>query len=473
MDGNGNDVQQLTVSEPCHSTYAPDITASGERIVYLSVDAGRLLYGLHYVDADGSGPVTVLTDDRNQAFDHSTITADGETIVFESWLDLTDNGLCYGQENVFRVQADGTGLAQLTFSETCGESRFPVVAANGSQVVFASNGFGSETAIGVYAIPLEGGDVTPIAEDELWLNIFDPRISADGMWATWEVQWGSSVPSPDQVFRGRTDGSVVEMLTDDPDDSSGQPDISGDGQLVVYKSPADPLGTNPDHNSEIFLYDASTRGLHQLTVTSEGDSYAARISDDGEWVYFRSTSPFFGPVIGATSIDRLYRLNVATGLIERTSGVDAWWSFPTVDADGGRAAFESRSAVTGETLQLSRDLWLADFETPATIRPSADAPTVVEWDPDPRALSYDVIRGDVANLAAGPGNTVDLGTVVCLENDTFNTNTAGAEADADQPAPGQVFFFLRRWTQGLGDTLSYGHGSGDAERIPGGGDCPQ
>jgi hypothetical protein len=128
--------------------------------------------------------------------------------------------------------------------------------------------------------------------------------------------------------------------------------------------------------------------------------------------------------------------------------------------------------LTGEDIPNSQDLWLSDFDTAATIRPSAEAPTVVEWDPDPRALHYDVIRGDVAVLAAGPGNTVDLGTVVCLENDTINTNTAGAEADVDQPGPGQVFFFLRRWTQGVAHGQgSYGQGAGGAERVPSGGDC--
>jgi hypothetical protein len=29
-----------------------------------------------------------------------------------------------------------------------------------------------------------------------------------------------------------------------------------------------------------------------------------------------------------------------------------------------------------------------------------------------------------------------------------------------------VFFFLRRWTQGIGDPSSYGQGSGGAERVP-------
>jgi hypothetical protein len=350
------------------------------------------------------------------------------------------------------------------------------VAANGSFVVFQSNGFGTATGTGVYSIPLGGGVVTPIHEDEYESYKF-PMVSADGTWATWQ----SLIPWPDggyQALRGRTDGSLVEMVTDDPDHGSWHPDISRDGRLVAYTSRSDPLGTNPDHNDEVFLHDAQRDTPQQLTFTDEGQSWEPRISDDGKWVYFQSSSPFFGTVPAGPSQVPVYRSNVAAGVIQRAGlslGQPYWYEVPCVDvdADGGRAVYASYSTPTGELLPRTSDLWLADFETPATIRPSPEAPTVVEWDPDPRALHYDVIRGDVANLTAGPGNTVDLGTVVCLENDTVNTTTAGADADADQPAPGRVFFFLRRWTQGIGDTPSYGQGSDGAERVPSAGDCPQ
>ena len=108
-------------------------------------------------------------------------------------------------------------------------------------------------------------------------------------------------------------------------------------------------------------------------------------------------------------------------------------------------AFISSSNLTEDNPDGNAEVWLVDYDTQATVHPSPNAPTTLMWPPDPRAVRYDVIRGDATNLQAGPGNTVDLGTVVCLENDSIDTHTIGFE-DSTQPIRGQVLFFLYRGT---------------------------
>ena len=130
----------------------------------------------------------------------------------------------------------------------------------------------------------------------------------------------------------------------------------------------------------------------------------------------------------------------------------------------------ARGDWTGENPDESTEVWLIDLQTPATIRPGKDAPTRVRWDAEPNPRRYDVIRGDVANLAAA-GGTVELGPVVCLEDDSPDTDTTGFEDDL-QPSPGQVFFFLYRGSQGtLDGPGSWGQGA-DGERVAGMGGCP-
>jgi Tol biopolymer transport system component len=72
------------------------------------------------------------------------------------------------------------------------------------------------------------------------------------------------------------------------------PAISQDGSRIAFASKDDPLGTNPDGNSEIFLFDGAR--LSQVTNTSPGDianrvtngNFQPSISDDGRFIAFSS-----------------------------------------------------------------------------------------------------------------------------------------------------------------------------------------
>ncbi|MDH3285435.1 MAG: hypothetical protein OEQ13_11890, partial [Acidobacteriota bacterium] len=101
---------------------------------------------------------------------------------------------------------------------------------------------------------------------------------------------------------------------------------------------------------------------------------------------------------------------------------------------------------------------------------SGAAPTAISWQLKSGALRYDVARGNVANLAPGVG-TVDLGTVVCIENDSPNVDTVGSE-DVVNPLAGEAFFYLWRGTQGKNiGPGSYGTSTAGDERTASAGDC--
>ncbi len=78
------------------------------------------------------------------------------------------------------------------------------------------------------------------------------------------------------------------------------PAISQDGSRIAFASKDNPLGTNADANSEIFLHDGA--GLIQLTNTSPGDlanrvvngNFLPSISDDGRYVAFSSNRDLAG-----------------------------------------------------------------------------------------------------------------------------------------------------------------------------------
>lgn len=78
------------------------------------------------------------------------------------------------------------------------------------------------------------------------------------------------------------------------------PAISQDGSRIAFASKDDPLTTNPDGNSEIFLYDGAK--LTQVTNTSPGDianritngNFQPSISDDGRFIAFSSNRDLAG-----------------------------------------------------------------------------------------------------------------------------------------------------------------------------------
>lgn len=72
------------------------------------------------------------------------------------------------------------------------------------------------------------------------------------------------------------------------------PGISQDGSIIAFAAKENPLGTNADGNSEIFLYDGAT--LRQITSTTPNDistrvrdgNFQPSLSDDGRFIAFSS-----------------------------------------------------------------------------------------------------------------------------------------------------------------------------------------
>jgi Tol biopolymer transport system component len=471
-DGDGLSPEQIVDVGEKGLVPSFEMTADGSRIVF---PWGEGVYydslDLFLADTE-SGEVTQVTNRAESA--NPSISDDGNTIVFTSAAPLVPE-LC-DLDGIYRVSADGSGLQQLVPDPvTCESGSIPVadhaaVSNDGTTVTFQL--YSSADLGGVAAT---GGPVWPVTNDEDTLYK-TPRIDGTGTWAAYMSGSDITGQNPDrnwEIFRIRMDGTGLQQITADPDYGSMQPDISANGERIVYGSPADPLGTNPEHNHEIFLRDTTTGITEQLTVTTEGENRYPRISPNGAFVAFYSTSPW----VSTSSLSDLYRLELATGeLLLASAGVGfingSVRNNLNLDVDdAGNVAFCSRADLVGLNRDLSIELWLAEFDVAPSFHFADGDPTLVQWDPSPWALGYDVIRGDLASLAAGVGGTVDLGVVVCIEDDSSDAMTTAD--DSAELAPGEGFFYLYRGDPGdLIGPGSWGEGMGGAERVPAGGECP-
>ena len=140
-------------------------------------------------------------------------------------------------------------------------------------------------------------------------------------------------------------------------------------------------------------------------------------------------------------------------------------------SDAGDAFFAIPGNYTRANLDVDSELFAIEMgKAPRITVSPGSLPTTISWDVESGPVRYDVVRGDVASLRT-VGPNVDLGSVLCLEDDSADSDTAGF-ADSGIPAPGRAFFYLYRGSPGIGQGAgSYGAGSTGLERTASAGDC--
>ena len=150
------------------------------------------------------------------------------------------------------------------------------------------------------------------------------------------------------------------------------PAISQDGSHIAFASKDNPLGTNNDANSEIFLYDGAR--LLQITNTSPGDianrvvngNFLPSISDDGRYVAFSSNRDLASQnADGNLEIFIFDSVALSFTQLTNSSGI-VGFSDAKISGNGDLVAYIRDS---GTTPSLNRDLLLQsrDGASPARL----------------------------------------------------------------------------------------------------------
>ena len=141
------------------------------------------------------------------------------------------------------------------------------------------------------------------------------------------------------------------------------PAISQDGSRIAFASKDDPLGTNPDGNSEIFLFNGSN--LLQITNTSPGDpanritngNFQPSISDDGRFLAFASNRNISSQNSDSNLEIFVYDSVAATfSQLTNSTGI-VGCSDAKISGNGAKIAF---IRDPGATLSARRDLMIED-----------------------------------------------------------------------------------------------------------------
>jgi TolB protein len=460
MDISGTNPVQLTDVARQASSSA-EITPSGNDIVFWRSD------GLYRMDGDGSNVSRVV--------DFSTllpgITGDGNTIVFASYEDPLGTN-ADNTEEIFAVDADGTNLRQLTDDDF--ENHEPDVATDGSWVVHegARFFFGIPLAREIFAIRPDGTGKRQLTNTPDNEQSLAPRVDGSGTWVAFYAQADLGAGGPG-LHRVMTDGTGLERIAG-WSGGVGTYDIAGNSD-IFFTASGDPLGTNPDGSSEIYRFQASSSTVSQVSNIPAGHGLGdPRVSEDGSTVVAMIT-----PALFEQDPDRprdVIEIDVATGVARRVGSrrpnQTLFMGHAGPTGDGSTVLLDGFGDWTDSNGDGDVEIWRVDRTKTPVLRVEDGTNTRVEWDYEAGSLRYDVIRGNIASLAPGLAGETDLGTVVCIEDESPDATTAGFE-DGVVPSLGQAFFYLFRGTQGMNDGPgSYGTSSNGDERVAAADDCP-
>jgi len=486
MDGTGGTQRTLQAMDLVF-VGGLDLTPDGSRAVFARATGLFSSSQLYRIQTDGTG-LTQVTNHSSGSASSPSIAGDGQTIVFSADSDPL-GGNADGSDEIFSIRADGTGIDQLTAGASGTACQDPALASAAPVIVFDADadltGGNVDLSREIFRINLDGTGLVQLTNGVAGTTSDVPQVNSSGAWVAFESNAdlnGGNADGSYEIFLARSDGTGLQRITGDAVNGSRAPDISASGDRIVFSSPADLLGTNPELNAEVYLYDVPAATLRQLTSFVKGSSGGARVSGDGQWVVFSSSAPIFEETPDDPS--GLYRVSASGGAIERigalrkgiggvgpAGALGGGGAALVPDQTGRMTVFTGLGDFTEANPDYLSELWVIDRDALPPVTVSRTSPTVVSWTHESGPLRYDIVRGDVAFLGPGAPGFVTLGPVTCLENDSPDADTVGF-GDPSDPPPGHAFFYVYRGTQGqLAGPGSYGTATDGAERTPSGGDC--
>ena len=253
---------------------------------------------------------------------HSAISADGQVAAFSSWAtnldpDIADNN---GREDIFVADLDGgtVEFASIKFGDAANQyASEPSMSADGTLVAFTAEAT-SQPGVNptlpilprIFVRDLSDGSLTEVsvsADGQNFANgaSFRPEISANGEFVVFDSAADNLLATPDanpfaDIFiKSLADGSIRLVSTDGAGnqgfDSMLNPTVSADGRFVAFETA---FGFTPDDTNgtwDIYLKDLQTGTLELISrseagVLGDGASHGASISDDGRFIAFRSAA---------------------------------------------------------------------------------------------------------------------------------------------------------------------------------------
>lgn len=296
---------QITHTQNTPEWGRPALDAHGTRVAFSSNadlvgENGDLNEELYLYDVLSSS----LTQLTHTSFPSSSVAPafGGDFIVFASTADLT-GGNADGSEEIFAYDRGADTLTQLTDGPAGVSSYLPSIDAAGTFVTFISNGsFGGLNPGGSRALFTESL-ASPGAVDLLvggyGGDVRSARMSPDGRGiaiVSTGNPFGNNADNNTEVFRYDLDTSALSQVTRTVSSSNGDASLSDGERRIAFTSSANITGEASFGANEVVLQDVATGTFTQVTndPTGSHDSFADSMSADGALVAYESAADPLG-----------------------------------------------------------------------------------------------------------------------------------------------------------------------------------
>ena len=266
-DGTG--VERLTVlPDPKWPFSAPEWSPDGTQLVFTSPSPSSRLGQVYRIDADGSG-LTQLTHGSDIDADTASWSPDGSRIVLKR--------AGSGEYAIWVMNADGSGLKRLT-SELYDNSD-PTFTPDGKHILYASKRGGSSA---IWIMNADGSDQRRLSP--AGLEAASPDVSPDGSHVVFGQ--GGDPSNPESIYTMTIDGSGITRLTNaEGSHHDGLPKYSPDGMQIVYLT-----DRNYAFLDGMDIYVMNADGTDQHRVTSN-----LTVGGWPDSPYFNAVYPDWGP----------------------------------------------------------------------------------------------------------------------------------------------------------------------------------
>jgi Tol biopolymer transport system component len=230
-------------------------------------------YQLFAMNVDGT-EVVQLTH-RSAAFpadiEGPEWAPDGSRIAFDGEADD-------GHAHIFAVNADGTGLTQITSGD--GDEIDATWSPDGTRLAVETQRSSSEPT-GIAIVDVATGEIRMITENPIGGDDAFPAWSPDGTRIAFARSRGSQ-QFPSAVFVVEVDGRGLQRVTPRRLNAY-RPSWSPDGTQIIFNTNDTPERIE---DAEIYIVASDGSGLRRLTHEENASAFRPTWSPDGEWILF-------------------------------------------------------------------------------------------------------------------------------------------------------------------------------------------